>query len=91
MKFRITRHSSFRPPNDAIDILWERLGTRRDEIWFSRVGAEIRATWGEEMRDSLARERGAEVGRQEIVELLRDICDRDPALRSDWYAVSPLA
>jgi hypothetical protein len=90
VKFRITPHSGFAPPADAIDLLWERLGAKRADASFSRVGPEIRATWGEELRVSAAREERAEAGRREVLDIVRYVCDGDPALRSDWYAVSPM-
>jgi hypothetical protein len=90
VKFRITRHSSYSPPADAIELLWERLGTKRDDAWFARVGTEIRATFGDETRASAAREQRAEAGRRRVFEIVRGVCDEHPELRSDWFAVSPM-
>jgi hypothetical protein len=90
VKFRITRHSGFSPPPDAIDLLWQRLGAKREDASFSRIGTEIRASWGEEMRLSAAREQTAELGRREVFEIVRDVCDEHAELRSDWFAVSPM-
>jgi hypothetical protein len=87
MIFRITRHSGARPPEDAIDRLWERMGTRHEDTTFSRVGSEIRARWGEDDASSARNER-VEVGRQEVLEIVRDVCERPPAIKSDWYAVA---
>jgi hypothetical protein len=90
VRFRITRHSGFASPSDAIDLLSERLGAKRDDASFARIGVEIRASWGEEMRVSAAREQAAEAGRGKVLGIVCDVCDGDPALRSDWYAVSPM-
>jgi hypothetical protein len=90
VRFRITRHSGFSPPADAIDLLWRRLGAKRDDASFARVGLEIRATFGEEVRAAAAREQRAETGRREVFEIVCDVCDEHPELRSDWFAVSPM-
>jgi hypothetical protein len=87
MTFRITRHSGARPPEDAIDQLWERLGLRHEETTFLRVGSEIRARWGEHEAAS-ARDERVEVGRREVLEIVREVCERAPAIKSDWYAVA---
>jgi len=85
--FRITRHSSGGPPADAIELLWEQLGPRHEDTSFSRRGTEIRARWGEAEASS-ARDERVEVGRGEVLEIVRSVCERTPGLSSDWYAVS---
>jgi hypothetical protein len=88
VKFRITLHSGFGAPADAIERLWERLGTRREEALFARVGAEIRATWGDPANVSSAHDERAEVARLAVLEIVRRVCERAPELKSDWFAVS---
>jgi hypothetical protein len=88
VKFRITRHSGFASPPNAIDLLAERLGPKREEVSFGKVGAEIRATWGEDARSSRVHEERAETGRRVVLDIVRDVCDGDPELRSDWFAIS---
>jgi hypothetical protein len=85
--FRITRHSGTAPPTDAIEQLWKRLGPRHEQTSFSRVGVEIRAMWGETDASS-ARDERVEVGRGEVLDIVRSVCERTPKLNSDWYAVS---
>jgi hypothetical protein len=75
------------PPDDAIDVLWQRLGTSRDGTTFARVGAEISATWGEDVPASMARDERAELGRRAVLAILRDVCESAPELELDWFAV----
>jgi hypothetical protein len=88
VKFLITRHSAFKPPDDALDLLWQRLGAGRDEVSFAKVGAEIRATVGEDAPVSMTRDERVEIGRRAILEILTDVCELAPELKSDWFAVS---
>lgn len=90
MRFRITLHSGFSAPAGAIELLWERLGTRRDEALFARVGAEIRATWGENTHVSSPRDERAEVGRSAVLAIVTGVCERAPELEAEWFAVSLL-
>jgi hypothetical protein len=90
VKFRITPHSgtaTAKRPADALDLLWERLGTRREETRFAKVGSEIRATWGEGMPASMDRDERAEIGRREVLAILSDVCESAPELKLDWFAV----
>jgi hypothetical protein len=87
VNFRITRHSGWAAPDDALDMLWERLGSRREEASFARGGAEIRATWGSDAPSSIDRDEREEIGRAAILEIVRDVCEQSPELRSDWFAV----
>lgn len=90
MRFKITRHAGYSPPTDAIDRLWARLGGKREDASFARVGSEIRATFGDEVRAAAAREQRAELARREVFEIVRDVCDEHAELRADWFAVSPM-
>jgi hypothetical protein len=88
VQFRITPHSGFAPPADALDLLLERLGARRDEVSFAKVGSEIRATTGEDAPVSMTRDERMEIGRRVVLNVVRDVCETVPELRSDWFAVS---
>jgi hypothetical protein len=90
VKFRIAPHAGFasstRPAN-AVDLLWQRLGSSHDEASFARVGPdEISAAWGEDALAVSGDER-AEVGRRAVLEIVRDVCERAPELELDWFAV----
>jgi hypothetical protein len=89
VNFRITRHSGWEAPDDALDMLWERLKDRRDEAYFAKGSAEIRASWGSDAPSSIDRDEREEFGRMAILEILRDVCGQEPELRSDWFAVGP--
>jgi hypothetical protein len=92
--FRITHHSGFAAPDDALDLLWLRLDGRsddicnRDDIWFARVGIEIRATWRGDAPLSMERPEGEEFGRRAVLSVVCDLCDYAPELESDWFAIS---
>jgi len=88
VKFRISRHSAFKPPDDALDLLWLRLGASRDEVSFTKVGAEITASTGEDAPVSMTSDERVDIGRRAILEILRDVCELAPELKSDWFAVS---
>jgi len=90
VKFRITSHTGFRGSTrspDALELLAEQLGARRDDVSFARVGSEIVATWGEDVPSSMERDERAEIGRGVVFEIVRDVCERTPELRLDWFAV----
>ena len=88
MLFRITPHSSYSPPANALDLLWERLGATREEVSFERVGAEIRARTGEDAPVSMTHDERSDIGRRAVLGVLREVCDGTPGLSSDWFAVS---
>lgn len=88
MRFRVTRHTGYGAPADALELLLSHLGPRRDDVSFSMVGSEIRARWDEEISDSVTRAIKAEAMRWEIFQIIERVCENAPALRSDWYAVS---
>ena len=79
--------ASTRPAN-AMDLLWQRLDASRDETSFTKVGAEIRATWGEDAPVSMERDERDELGRRAVLDIVIDVCERAPELNSDWFAVS---
>lgn len=92
MRFRITIHSGHGAPDDAIELLWRRLGVRQDEVSFGRHGwREIRASRGEdEGRFADGAER-RERERRAVFEIVRDICEPAPELEADWFAVAPIS
>lgn len=65
-----------------------RLGAQRAEVSFAMVGGEISARVGDDEGDPATRETRAEAARWEVFELVRDVCERSPELKTDWYAVS---
>jgi hypothetical protein len=89
VRFRITHHSGFAAPADALDLLCERLGPRREDIWFTKVGDQISAVTEEDAQVSMTRDERLEIGRRTVLDVVCDACDGAPGLKSDWFAVSP--
>jgi hypothetical protein len=71
-------------------LLWPRLDANGDDVRFAKVGAEIRATWGEDAPISMERDEREEIGRRAVLDIVRGVCERVPELESDWFAVSTL-
>lgn len=88
MRFKITRHSGFAQPDDAIDLLLQRLGANRDSVSFAKVGGEIWATLEADAPVSMTSDERAAIGRGAVLEVVREVCDGAPGLKSDWFAVS---
>jgi hypothetical protein len=88
VKFTITRHSGHSAPDDALDLLLQRLGARRAEVSFAKVGDEIMATWGNDAPVSMTQDERLEIGRRAVFDIVRDACERAPELRLEWFAVS---
>ncbi|HYB22668.1 MAG TPA: hypothetical protein VED41_02645 [Solirubrobacteraceae bacterium] len=88
MQFKITPHSGYRPPADALELLWQRLGSRRAEVSFAKVGGEITARTGEDAPVSMTRDERSEIGRRAVLDLVEEVCEGAPDLKSDWFAVS---
>jgi hypothetical protein len=89
MRFKITRHSGHSPPEDALELLTQRLGARRDEVSFAKVGVQIWATWQADAPVSMTHDERADIGRRAVLDVVCDVCDGVPGLTSDWFAVSP--
>jgi hypothetical protein len=87
LRFRITLHSGYRPPEDALDLLFARLGGLRDGVRFSQLSSEIRATLSDE-GGSRERDELEEIGRGQVLEIVKGVCDRAPELQADWFAVA---
>jgi hypothetical protein len=88
VRFRITVHSGFAAPADALDMLAERLGRVRDEARFERRSTDIVATWGEDVPVSMESDEREELGRLAVLGIIEDVCDSSPELQLDWFAVS---
>ena len=88
VNFRITAHSGSGAPSDALELLLERLGPRREEARFARGTGEIRVSWGEDEPVSMESDEREEIGRLAVLGVLEEVCDRSPELRLDWFAVS---
>jgi hypothetical protein len=88
VEFRITLHSGFAPPADAIDLLWQRLGADYDEVSFAKVGGEIWATLLEDPPSSMNWDERAEICRLVVSDIVHRVCEQAVELEWDWFAVS---
>jgi hypothetical protein len=88
VNFRITRHAGFAAPEDALDLLWERLGSKWEEVSFAKGHSEILARWEEDAPVSMVRDEREEIGRSTVLVIVREVCERSPELKLDWFAVS---
>jgi hypothetical protein len=86
--FRITPHSAVAPPPNALELLWERLGSEWDDVSFVKAGNQIEARTGEDAPVSMTSDERAEIGRRVVLNVVLAVCDGAPELSSDWYAVS---
>jgi hypothetical protein len=91
MEFRITTHTGFGAPADAIDSLWPHLETADvDDASFAKGHDDIRANCGYDDASQADREEVMERERREVLEAVCEVCDRAPGLESDWYAIGPV-
>jgi hypothetical protein len=81
-------HSGFGAPREALELLWQQLGPKREAARFVLRAKEIRATWGEEAPVSMESDERQELGRLAVLEIVREACSGVPELSYDWYAVS---
>jgi hypothetical protein len=88
--FGITLHSGSTAPADALDLLWQRLDGYRGDARFAKVDAQIRATWREDAPISMERDEREEIGRRAVLDIVYEVCERAPGLKSDWFAVGTL-
>ncbi len=72
-----------------MDLLTSRIGKRREDVLFARVGAEIRANLNRDEPVAMTLDDRTEVGRRAVLDIVEEVCDRAPELKLDWYAVSP--
>jgi hypothetical protein len=89
MKFRITRHTTASPPEQALDLLTERIGSACKDLCFARVGPEIRASLDRDDPVAMTQDERTDIGRRAVLEAVSEICEGAPELELDWYAVSP--
>ncbi len=89
MKFRITRHATAAPPEDALDLLSTRIGRSREDVHFARVGGEIRANIDRDEPVAMTNDERTDIGRRAVLEIVAEVCERAPELKLDWFAVSP--
>jgi hypothetical protein len=89
VRFRITHHSGFAAPADALDLLSARVGASRDGISFAKVGHYVRAMTPEDAPVSVTRDERIEIGRRRVLDMVREVCESSTELKSDWFAVSP--
>lgn len=87
MRFRITRHSGFSPPEEAPELLLQALGPQRDGARFSKVGAEIWANVESDAPVAMTHDERVDIGRRAVLEMVREVCEGTPGLNSDWFAV----
>jgi hypothetical protein len=88
IEFRITHHAGYSAPANALDLLWERLGSRYDGVSFAKGSTQIRAKWSGEPPTSMMRDEREDFGRTAVLEIVREVCERAPELKFAWYAVS---
>jgi len=88
MRFKITYHSGHKPPEDALDLLAQRLGPRREDVSFVKVGGEIWATVEADAPVSMTQDERADIGRRAVLAVVREVCEGATELNSDWFAVS---
>jgi len=89
MQFTISPHAGFDAPADALELLWQRLGPRREEISFAKVGMEITARMIEDAPVSMTHDERREIGRRAVLNVIRDVCEGATEITLDWYAVRP--
>jgi hypothetical protein len=89
VRFRITHHSGFAAPADALDLLSARVGASRDGVSFAKVGQQLRALTPDDAPVSMTRDERVEIGRRAVLDLVREVCEGSTELKSDWFAVSP--
>ncbi len=89
MRFRITHHSGFAAPADALDLLSARAGASRNGVSFAKIGQYIRAMTSEDAPVSMTRDERIEIGRRAVLDVVREVCESSTELQSDWFAVSP--
>jgi len=76
------------PPAHALDLLWQHLGTERQEMSFQKLSSEITVTPSADAPVSMTRDERVHIGRRAVLDVLREVCEEAPELRSDWFAVS---
>jgi hypothetical protein len=78
-----------KPPEHVLDLLSEKIPPRREDVMFTKVGGEIRARLDRDEAVWMTSDERTEIGREAVLEVLGNLCERWPELKLDWYAVSP--
>jgi hypothetical protein len=89
MSFKVTRHATAQPPQDALERLGERIPVRTEEVVFSKVGGQITARLDGDEEIAMTRDERIDRGRRVVLEAVAEVCERTPELRVDWFAVTP--
>ena len=89
MNFKITRHSRSGAPDNALQLLFQRLGRRREDARFAMTAREIRAVLGHDAPVSMERNEREEIGRLALLEIVQGVCEDAPELELAWFAISP--
>jgi hypothetical protein len=87
--FTITPHAKSGAPDDALDRLFERIGSRSGDMRFRRTAREIHATPVAEAPSGMEEDVLADIGRRALLKLISDVCEGSPDMRFEWYAVAP--
>jgi hypothetical protein len=91
MEFRITTHTAYGAPVDAIESLWPHLQAAGiEDATFAKGRDEIRANWGYSEASQAIREEVMDRERRAVLEAVCEVCDRTPELEPDWYAIGPV-
>lgn len=91
MTFRITHHSGYDAPPDALDLLLVQLGDHRDDFSFSKFSdTEIAVEWEADASSGSTQDERVELGRRMVLDIVRDVCEITPGLDIDWYAISKM-
>ncbi len=89
MVFKVTKHGSASPPQNALDLLGELIAGRRDDAYFKRAGSYISARLDREEPVAMTQDERNEIGRRVVLEIIGDVCERTPGMKLEWYAVRP--
>lgn len=92
MDFRITTHTGYGAPADAIESLWWTLQTTSiEDAAFAKGHGEIIATWGYDEGTRATQEELMEPKRRKVLEAVCEVCEGTCGLESDWYAIGLIA
>jgi hypothetical protein len=88
VQFKITRHSGCGAPADALELLWSQIeGRSFEHVAFAQRRDALDASVRRELPVAMERNEREELGRQDVLECLRHICDGVSDLRFEWFAV----
>ena len=72
-----------------MDLLGERMPTRSEGVQFTRAGQAISARLDRDEAVWMTNDERTEIGREAVLEIVGEVCERSPGLKLDWYAVAP--